>query len=169
MEDVVYARVLNYLTIRPRSEKEMRDYIKKILPHTSQGSDVTFAQDDREIIDAIITKLKAQKFLNDEEFSRMWIRNRTEFKPKGWRFIKLELQQKGISQDLLRKLELEMKGEGEEKRDEKELAVDFLERKKKKYEGMGKQERFTKAGSMLARRGFDLDTIKKAIDSVFGK
>ena len=59
--------------------------------------------------------------------------------------------------------------EGEEKRDDKELAIRLLEKNKRKYEGMGRQERFNKAGSMLARRGFDLDSIKRAIDVVFGK
>ncbi len=184
IEEVLYARVLNYLTIRPRSEKEIRDYLEKklthsVIPDSDSGSakiDSRFPvsrqgrnENDNEIIEAILAKLKAQKFLNDEEFARMWIRNRTEFKPKGWRLIKMELKQKGIDEEILKKLELGMKSEGEEKRDEKELAIDLLQRKKRKYEGMGKQERFNKAGMMLAGRGFSLDTIRQAIDSVFEK
>lgn len=163
--DSLYLRVLKYLNFRPRSEKEIRDYLKKQLKE-SQGS-------DESIVDLIVHKLKQQRFLNDKEFARMWIRSRTEFKPKGERLIRLELQQKGIGKDIIDKALVSFDEDqdlhSEAVRDDKVLAKELLEKKRKKYEGMGRQERFNKAGSMLARRGFDLDDIKWAIDQVFGK
>src|SRR5579872_3889228 len=151
--DAYYLKALKFLTIRPRSEKEIRDYLQK-------------QKANEQLVDVILNKLKEQKFLNDEEFARLWVRSRTEFKPKGWHLIQLELKQKGISQDIIKNLESRIKNQGEEKRNELSLAIEILEKKRKKFEPMDKRERFNKAGSLLARRGFDLDTIKKAINEL---
>ncbi len=179
-----YLLALRYLTIRPRSEKEMRDYLsrhsgKRSASRIKDGSWTSPStmssgqngQDDNinQMVDLVIHKLKEQKFLNDEEFARMWVRSRTDFKPKGWRLIKLELKQKGISEEILERLAQGMKSKEASKRDELALAKEILERKRKKFEPMERQERFMKAGSLLARRGFNLDDIKKAIEEVFGK
>ncbi len=141
MDDALYLKALKFLQYRPRSEKEIRDYLIKKLPPTDT---------DAEIIDAIIQKLKAQRFLNDKEFAGMWVRSRKSLKPKGEWLIRMELKQKGNN---VQKGDLE-------------LAVEILERKRKKFEKMEKHERFNKAGSMLARRGFSLEVIKKAFASI---
>ena len=171
--DSYYLLALRYLNVRFRSEKEIRDYLKKkILRQIPYSSRTGQAQDDKrksdaeQMIDLIIYKLKQQKFLNDEEFAKMWVRSSTSYKPKGKYRISLELHQKGISQEIIDKVlvdpEVRLKSDVD-------LAVETLEKKKKRYEGMQRQELFTKAGQMLARKGFDLDTIKAAIDVVFGK
>jgi len=183
--EIYYLLALRYLNIRFRSEKEIRDYLrKKLSSHSGKRSESRIregswtSQDDsseniEQMIDLVIHKLKQQKFLNDEEFAKMWIRSRTEFKPKGERLIRLELQQKGVSKDIIDKafedFDVIQKEEKGKKRDELSLAKDILEKKRKKFEPMNRQERFNKAGSLLARRGFDLDIIKAAIDEVFGK
>ncbi len=163
--DALFLRVLKFLSFRPRSEKEVRDYLKRKIQK--------FPDVDSSLIDLIVHKLKQEKFLNDREFTKMWIRSRTEFKPKGERLIRLELQQKGIQKDLIdeafQEYDTDQKAILGEVRDESALAISLLEMKRKKYESMDRQERFNKAGSMLARRGFGLDSIKVAIDRVFGK
>ena len=171
MEDALYTRVLQYLNIRPRSEKEIRDYIAKQLKKPKVAK---YIQEDFGLLtNRLITRLKQARFLNDLDFALWFIRSRTTFKPKGKRLISLELLQKGISKDLIEEafvaFDRDQVGHAEQKRDEGLLATELLEKKRKKYEGMERQERFNKAGSMLARRGFDLDTIRQAIDSVFGK
>ena len=76
-------RVLRFLSFRPRSEKEIRDYLnnKQVNPLVSQK---------------IIDKLVENKFLNDLEFAKWWIEQRTLTTPRAWRIIKIELKQKGI-------------------------------------------------------------------------
>jgi len=171
MEDALYTRVLQYLNIRLRSEKEIRDYIQKQLKKPKVAKYIQ--EDFVTLTNRLITRLKTAKFLDDMQFALWFIRSRTSFKPKGKRLIRLELLQKGISKDLIEEAFVEFDRDqvqhAEEARDEVVLAKELLEKKRRKYEGMEKQERFNKAGSMLARRGFDLDTIKQAIDSVFGK
>ena len=201
MEDALYTRVLQYLNIRPRSEKEVRDYIAKQLAKPkvrklferhferseesqSKAKDpwtsLRFAQvmaletqahrDDTSIADRLVARLKSAKFLDDLQFTLWFIRSRTTFKPKGRRLITLELQQKGIKKELIDEAFIEFDKDqidhAEEKRDEVALAKELLEKKRKRFETMDRQERFNKAGSMLARRGFDLDTIKKAFQEM---
>lgn len=171
--DSYYLLALRYLNIRFRSEKEIRDYLKRKLSRHSgkqSASRIDSGQarmtDEEGLINLIIHKLKQQKFLNDEEFAKMWVRSSTSYKPKGKYRISLELHQKGISQEIIDKVltdsEVRLKSDID-------LAIETLEKKKKRYIGMARQELFAKAGQMLARKGFDLDTIKAAIDVVFGK
>lgn len=171
MEDALYTRVLQYLNIRPRSEKEIRDYIAKQLAKPKVAKYIE--EDFGVLTNRLVNRLKVAKFLDDLQFALWFIRSRTTFKPKGKRLISLELQQKGISKDVVEQAFIAYDAEqielAEEERDEVALAKGILEKKRRKYEGMERQERFAKAGSMLARRGFDLDTIKQAIDAVFGK
>ena len=171
MEDALYTRVLQYLNIRPRSEKEIRDYIKKQLIKPKVAKYIQ--EDFRVLTNRLVDRLKSAKFLDDLQFALWFIRSRTTFKPKGKRLITLELQQKGLSKDIIVQAfiayDADQVEHAEEERDEVSLAKQLLEKKRKKYEAMDRQERFNKAGSMLARRGFDLDTIKQAIDAVFGK
>lgn len=158
MEDALYLRVLKFLNFRPRSEKEVRDYLQKKIKK--------FPNIDSSVIDVIIHKLKQQKFLNDEEFAKMWVRSRTDYKPKGKYLVRLELIKKGIAKDIIDQI---LESKQERAKSEEDLAIEVLTHKKRKYEAMEAKERFNKAGSMLARRGFSLDTIKAAIDEVFGK
>ena len=138
-----------YLAIRNRSEKEIRDYLIK-------------KKAELEIIDSIIELLKKQKFLNDEEFARGWVRQRAQFRPKGKTALKYELKLKGITPDIIEKVLAE---EQEDVPDQLSQAKRLIEKRVQKLKGAPRQEIYNKVGAFLARRGFDWDTIKKAIDS----
>lgn len=178
MDEKLYLLVLKFLNFRPRSEKEVRDYLKKAIArrpgkfertHVRPGNDsgqARMTEDDRSVIDVIIHKLKQQRFLNDEEFAKWLVRSRTDYKPKGKYLVRLELIKKGIAKEIVEQI---LESKEHRAKSEEELAREVLKIKKKKYDQMEPQERFAKAGSMLARRGFGLDVIKQAIDEVFGK
>lgn len=148
-----YEKYLNlayyYLSIRNRSEKEMRDYLtkKKAIP---------------EIIEKIISSLKEKKFLDDEVFARAWILNRARLKPKGKSLLKFELRQKGITDDLIEKVLTEVQ---EEIPDELEQAKSLITRRMERMAGKPRDEIYAKVGGFLARRGFGWEIIKKAIDT----
>src|SRR5687768_15020753 len=123
-----YNKALRFLGYRARSEKEMRDsLLKKKAP--------------QEIIERIITKLKAQKFLNDEEFTRLWIDQRTRVNKKSLRIIKLELQRKGIDRDMIATT---IDGSGSEVRNDFKRAQDLVEKKAPKYKDLPRQEIYQK-------------------------
>jgi regulatory protein len=138
-----------YLAIRNRSEKEIRDYLLK------KNAAV-------EIIEKIIIHLKEKKFLNDETFARSWILNRARLKPKGKMVLQMELRQKGIADDLIKKTLQEAQ---EEIPDELSQAKSLISRRMERMAGRSRDEVYQKVGGFLSRRGFNWDIIKKAIDS----
>ncbi len=156
-----FNKALRFLTFRPRSEKEIREY----LLGKNKAQKKTFVPPSTEIINAVVLKLKEMRFLNDSEFAKSWVRSRTEYKPRSVSVIKMELRRKGISQELIE----EALQSRDEKKDDKTLAQELLEKKKNKYISMEKNERYQKAGGFLARKGFSYDTIKAAIDEIFDK
>lgn len=164
--DRLYTKALKYLSRRPRSEKELRDYLlKKKKWHSEQ-----FLEIQQATIEKIVEKLKEQRFLNDEEFTQWWIEQRTRFKKKGWRAIVFELKNKGISEDIIKHQELKVKSDDRElERDERELARELIQQRIKRYQGLSKEELYRKLGGFLARRGFDLDIIRACIDEVLRK
>jgi regulatory protein len=137
-----------YLSIRNRSEKEMRDYLIK-------------KNAAAEIIEKIIVSLKEKKFLNDETFARSWVLGRARLKPKGTAFIKMELRQKGISQELIEKVLSEIQ---DEIPDELEQAKRLIIKRIEQMRDKPRQEVYAKIGGFLSRRGFSWDIVKKAID-----
>jgi|SRR6185369_8057907 len=137
-----------YLSIRNRSEKEMVDYLTK-------------KKAEPEIIIAIIERLKKQKFLDDEVFARGWVTQRARFRPKGKSALKFELQQKGIGKELIEKI---LGEEHEDIPDELTQAKNLIIRRMEKVKDLPRQEIYAKVGGFLARRGFNWDIVKKAID-----
>ena len=146
-------RALRFLSFRPRSEKEINDYLKKknVGMITSQK---------------IISKLKESNFLNDLEFAKWWIEQRTLIKPRAWRIIKIELKQKGISSEIIE--ELNANSESEEIND-LTIAIKLAQKRFPRYKSLPRQEIYQKLGRFLISKGFDYDTVKRSIDEVFSK
>jgi regulatory protein len=148
-----YKAAIRFLSFRPRSEKELRDYLTK-------------KKCDPLISKRIIESLTRDKFLNDEEFVKWWVEQRTILKPKASRVIKYELKQKGISRELIDSFF----------EDEESSTSDFtkaLNLAEKKMVRLGKIEDrrriYEKLGRFLASKGFDWDTIKEVIDRILAK
>jgi regulatory protein len=151
---------INFLSFRPRTEKEVTDHIIKKI---SIGQNIPFQQaKDSQIISQIIKKLKKYKYLNDADFVAWWIKSRNESKQKGLRLIKLELRQKGISKDLLDKI---ISNDS----DQEALALKALEKKRSKWQRTDPKKLKTKVLYYLASRGFDMDTIRSVFAIFFKK
>lgn len=114
-----------------------------------------------EVIEKIITSLKEKKFLNDESFARSWVLNRARLKPKGKSFLKFELRQKGITDEIIQKVLAEVQ---EEIPNELEQAKSIISKRMERLKGAPREEIYQKVGGFLARRGFSWDIVKKAID-----
>jgi regulatory protein len=148
-----YKAAIRFLSFRPRSEKELRDYLTK-----KKCDDLTSKR--------IIESLKRDKFINDQEFVRWWVEQRTILKPKASRVIKFELKQKGINKELIDSFfESEESSSSDLTKalnlaEKKMVRLGKLEDKRKIYE---------KLGRFLASKGFDWDTIKEVIDRILSK
>jgi regulatory protein len=146
-------RALRFLSFRPRSEKEINDYLKK-----KQIDSITSQK--------VISKLKESNFLNDVEFAKWWVEQRTLIKPRAWRIIKIELKQKGISSEIIE--ELNINSDPEEIND-LSMAVKLAQKRLSRYKNLPRQEIYQKLGRFLISKGFSYDTVKRSIDEVFSK
>ena len=74
---------LHFIGYRPRSEREVRDRLRK------RGY-------SPEAIDAAIQKLRDWDYLDDRAFAEFWVMNRIEHNPRGARLLKQELYARGV-------------------------------------------------------------------------
>src|SRR5680860_51143 len=152
-----YNKALHFLSFRPRSEKEVRNYFIK--PRRTKSGFVK-KNISEETMDKIITRLKKQRFINDKEFVKWWIEQRLKFRPRAWRIIKMELARKGISQEIsdpiIQSLEFRIQND-------LELAKRLVQKRINRYKNLSKIEIYQKMGRFLASKGFDYGIIKKVL------
>ena len=132
---------LKYLSYRARSVKEVYDYLIR----------KNFVEDT---INSVLKKLIDLKFLNDEEFARQWIESRQKHKGKSKFVLKQELRMKGIDSGMI---DHTLK----EAQDDFETARGLLEKKKKLFEKLSKEEFKKKMAGFLQRKGFSFEIINK--------
>jgi SOS response regulatory protein OraA/RecX len=111
---------------------------------------------ERNGIEAVLTKLRELKLLDDAQFAANWVENRSQFKPKGARMLQQELRMKGVGREEIESALPDAETEIENAL----LALEKLERKLASLEG---REREQKAIELLARRGFGYGAAKAAI------
>jgi regulatory protein len=87
-----FQRCLNaafqFLSYRPRSESETRTRLQR------RG----YADEE---IENTVAHLKRLALLDDAAFAEFWKENRTSFKPRGQRMLKLELRRKGVESGVI--------------------------------------------------------------------
>lgn len=83
-----YNQAINYLARRMRSEKEIVDYLAK-------------KEIEEPIIEEVIHKLTAQKYINDLEFALAFVRTQVNTTDKGSNVIKSELKEKGMTERII--------------------------------------------------------------------
>ena len=156
----LYNKVLNYLSYRPRSKKEIRDYISKNCLKTP-----AIASDLRQKIQAkVFKKLEKQKLIDDEKFALWWLEQRLTYRPKGKRLLKAELYNKGVDKEIIDSLTALITPSKEKK-----AAQQIINKKLKLYKNLAKLKLKQKLFSHLARRGFDFQIAQNAIDEAVEK
>jgi len=146
----IYEKTLRYLTVRPRSLKEITDYLQKR---------VKVGEETKE---KIIRQLNAEGFIDDENFAAWWLDQRANFRPKGRLALSLELRQKGIERVTIEKV-LNYNF------DEICLAKTALDKKLKTFQYFPDLEFRQKAIAFLQRRGFSWSVVKSVVDEFSSK
>lgn len=145
-------RTLNFLSFRPRSKKEVLDYLAKRI---ATKNNIKFAEAQKStLIEKVIKKLQKYKYLNDEEFTKWWIKSRAQSSPKGPFALKYELAKKGIDKNIIEK-------EITKSVNPKKLAKAAIEKKIKGWRKLELLEFKKKFFQYLAFRGFDYETISE--------
>lgn len=140
-----YEKTLNFLSFRPRSEAEIRRYLKK-------------KEQPEDHIDRIVERLRNAGLIDDKAFAGMWVENRTTFKPKGKRALKAELRAKGVPA-----AEIEAALETVDEAQSAQQLADSRAAKIMKSK-LTKMEFKKKMFDFLARRGFGYETISDAVE-----
>ena len=163
-----FTKLLNksfrFLSYRPRSEKEVVEYLKKKISNFQFP--ISNFKTAGEIIDSIIEKLKEQKFIDDTEFAKWWIEQRSKVKPKAIKFIIFELKQKGIAKELIDEI---LNDKEFEVISDFDKALELAKKRIKRYEKEEPKKAYEKMVRFLASKGFEWEIIKKVIDQTFPK
>jgi regulatory protein len=149
-------RIYALLNIRERSEREIRDYLKRLnfKRKLKDGDQISVVA-----IENLIEKLKKRNLLNDLEFARVWIESRS--KKLGINRIKQELYQKGIDRETIEEV-ISEKGEAI---GSKEIVEKALEKKVNTWKNLDSNKFRKKAFDYLMRKGFEYETIKAVVES----
>lgn len=140
----VLDRLIRFASIRPRSEREIGDYLKRKKVHESLFID-------------LIEKLRHFDLLDDSKFAKWWVDQRLAFKKISLRVLKLELGKKGIDKntidDVLANTPI----------DEEKTAKELLEKRFYKWEKLEPKLAKQKKFQYLASKGFSWEVIEKVV------
>jgi regulatory protein len=150
-------KVYRILSLRPRSEKEIEDYLKKKIWKFRKGQSKT----KDKMIGEIISVLKEQKLIDDLAFAAWWIEQRASFRPRGKMALRMELRRKGVNQEFIDEII--------EKVDELSLAKKAAQKKLKSFKKLDPPEFREKMSAFLARYGFSWGVVKVVIDDLAKK
>ncbi len=143
MDDKIFNRILKFINIRPRSEKEVVDYLKRkridVLKHRY-----------------IIERIKNLNLLDDFEFTKFWIESRIS-QGKSKKSIVYELKIKGISKEILEEVFNKMEI------DELKIAKELVAKKRYKWQKYDEKTRKQKISQYLLSKGYDWNVINDVI------
>lgn len=148
----LFDRTIRWFAIRPRSEWEIDEYLKRIRYKTAPKEPDTKIDLSIEVKN----RLKKLGFIDDRDFAKRWVANRRALKHMSKKKLKLELLQKRISKDLVDEVL-----SGDETSD-----TDTLKSLIEKKRQLDKYKDNQKLMSYLARQGFNYSDIKQAIDEL---
>ncbi len=159
--DKLYDRVLNYLAIRPRSEWEIRTYLKNKLNHKPsvykvapcKQEETGHITDAKEMIEKILNKLSNAGLVNDEAFARAWIGNRRLLKLTSKRRLIQELRQKRLDGGIIDKVL------AEDETNELTVLRELVSKKRQQ----SRYQDDLKLMQYLSRQGYNYNDIKAAI------
>lgn len=162
-----YERTLNYVMIRPRSVREIRDYLTRTFLYpkpkmyiNKKGERIVTKKDVdksavQHMIERVLERLEEKGYSNDQKFAEAWVRSRQLTKKSSKRKLQQELQAKGVASDIIASV---LSNE----------SIDETENLKKMIEKKQKQSRYqdeTKLKQYLLRQGFSYSDIKDALDT----
>jgi len=108
------------------------------------------------VIEATLARLASYGYVDDRAFAEAWVAGRQSTRGLGVRALRFELRNKGIDQALIDEVLAGI--------DVHEAATHALQNQARKIAGLDKRAAQQKLSAYLARRGFDYDTIRAAVD-----
>ena len=138
--DKAYDRCLNLIMRRPRSEWEIRGYLKR-------------KDYDSQTTEAVVDRLSGAGYIDDLNFAARWVENRRLLKSTSKRKLILELRQKRVADEIIQQV-LEA-----DETDEREVLRELIAKKSQQSRYQDKQ----KLIAYLSRQGFNYSDIKAVL------
>ena len=138
--DSAMSVALRYLTSRPRSERELRDRLRR-------------RKIGEAVIDRTVEQLRTKGLLDDFTFAQYWVDQRVTFRPRSRRMLEMELRQKGVDGEAIEGVTLDMDDEAE--------AYRAAQRRARSLSTDDFDVFFKKLVDHLRRRGFGYATAAK--------
>lgn len=140
----LYQRALEWVLMRPHSEKECRDYLRRKIFERKL---------DKNYIDKIVEKLKDKRYLDDCRFAEWYVENRFSKKGVSVKRLKIELLKKGVSKDIIEQVLRDSS------RNDREELEKMIAKKRSRYPD---DEKLT---AYLVRQGFPYDLVREMVRS----
>lgn len=140
-----FNKALKYISYKNRSLKEVYDYLVKN------------NYSDEEIKEAI-EKLIEYKFIDDEKFSEIFVRNR-QLKGRSKKMISYELRQKGINKETL-------ENSLDSAQNDLKTAKEYIEKRLHQMKNLDPEKRTQRIINRLKSRGYNWDIIKKVLEYI---
>ncbi len=113
-------------------------------------------------IHTVITELIQAGNIRDRKYAENWVRRRQKSNPRGKTVLKQELVERGIDLKTAEKVVAEVEIEDEER-----LALELAQKRAKQYKRLPLHVAKRRLHGVLARRGFDAETIQQVLNQVF--
>jgi regulatory protein len=137
-------RALTFLTIRPRSEKEIKDWMRR-------------KKIDGSFYEYIFEKVKDLNLIDDLSFAKWWVEQRQSFSPKTKKILTNELKIKGVKNEIITEVL------SETEIDEVKMAKDLVNKKSYKWQRFDEKTRRQKISQYLFGKGFDWNVISNVV------
>ena len=142
-KDVALDKALTHLSATRKTEKQMQDFLSKkgYLPA---------------VIEYVMEKLRGYQFVNDEEYAKAYVGFTAN--QKGERLIRMELKQKGLTDEMIDGA-MQTVADGEQELASKKILEKYLRSKEITKENLQKAFRY------LLSKGFDYEVAKSALQA----
>lgn len=147
----LYTRALEYALTRPRSQRELKDYLYRKTHDTRLATGAIKKGVSVALTERVFATLTDKGYVNDEKFARFWIENRNVTKGTSLRRLSSELASKGVERSVVDELL------AASYRDDEDELQKVISKKRRRYSD---DQKFM---SYLARQGFSYDDIKSAL------
>lgn len=147
----VYVRALEYCMVRPRSRRELGDYLYRKTRSKRGKEGQILPGITPELAERVRSRLDEKGYLDDERFARFWVENRNVRKGSSMRKLQSELSSKGVESSIIQTVV------GESERSDSEEIDKIIAKKSKRYDDRNKLIAY------LARQGFSYDEITSGL------
>lgn len=149
-------QALLFLSYRARSEKEIRQNLKK-----HEYSEAA--------IERTLSRLRENRLADDGEFARAWVENRSAFRPRSRRALTMELRQKGLDEETVREAVSDVDEEALAYETARRWATRLKRPAPSRSQNLEWNEFRRKLSDHFARRGFPYPVVSSVVTRIWNE